>query len=306
MANNKNQGRLLVLDVKTASILSFDTEGNHLKTVLDKAAGAPDGIATDPFKKHIYWTSMGEYREGEHFPRNDGSIQRIDFDGSNHITIIPKGATVTPKQIQIDLLNGFIYWSDREGMRVMRAKLDGSAITTLVQAGEGDEDQKDETRHCVGIAIDPKNEHLYWTQKGPANGGKGRIFRAGLNLAPGTDPANRKDIRLLWDNLPEPIDLEINHANGYLYWTDRGDSPGGNSLNRAAIHGKDPGEVEILCSGLKEAIGLAVDHKNDTVYFTDLTGHIYSAALDGFNRRNLYTGDRLLTGIAYLPAGFSE
>ena len=298
-----NNARLLVLDVKNASILSLDTEGNHLRTIIDKV-GVPDGIAINPLKGHIYWTNMGVYHEGEHFPKNDGSIERINFDGSGHTIIIPKGLTFTPKQMQIDVTNGFIYWSDREGMRVMRAKLDGSDITTLIQTGEGDEDRKDETRHCVGVAIDIENGYLYWTQKGPADGGKGRIFRAGLDLLQGTDPANRSDVELLFDELPEPIDLEIDHVNGFLYWTDRGNLPLGNSLNRASINGDRIGEREIMDFGLKEGIGLALDVKNNTVYFGDLGGNLYHCDLDGFNLRKLYTSDRKFTGIVYVSGPY--
>jgi DNA-binding beta-propeller fold protein YncE len=303
--NNTNEARLLVLDVKNASILSFDTEGNDLRTVTDKITGAPDGIAVDPVKGHIYWTNMGTCHEGEHFPRNDGSIERINFDGTGHTTIIPKGGTFTPKQMQIDRENGFIYWSDREGMRVMRAKLDGTDITTLIQTGDGEEDRKDETRHCVGVAVDVANGYLYWTQKGPANGGKGRIFRAGLTMPPNSDPRNRNDIELLFDELPEPIDLEIDPRHKNLYWTDRGDLPGGNTLNRASISNNHIGEREILSFSLREGIGLSIDAENDLVYFTDLMGHIYRTTLDGFHRRDIYTGDRFLTGIAYVPGGIS-
>jgi DNA-binding beta-propeller fold protein YncE len=301
--NNMNGARLLVLDAKNASILSFDTEGNDLKIVIDKITGVPDGIAVDPVKRHIYWTSMGEHHEGERFNQNDGSIERINYDGSNYTTIIPKGGTFTPKQMQLDLKNGFIYWSDREGMRVMRARLDGSDITTLIQTGEGDDDRKDETKHCVGIAVDVEHGHIYWTQKGPANGGKGRIFRAPIDLPSNTHPANRNDIQLLFKNLPEPIDLEIDLINANLYWTDRGDGTGGNSLNRAKIINRNVAERETLCSGLKEGIGLALDIKNGIVYFSDLMGHVYSSNLDGFDRRDLYSGDRFFTGITYVTNG---
>src|ERR1700733_11582692 len=101
-----NNARLLVLDVKNLAILSFDTAGNHLNTVVDMMHGVPDGIVADPVKKQIYWTSMGVYHEGERFPKKDGTIQRINFDGSGHTTIIPEGIIFTPKQVQIDLLNG--------------------------------------------------------------------------------------------------------------------------------------------------------------------------------------------------------
>jgi len=305
-ANSKtSDARLLVLDARHASILSFDTEGNELNSLTEKA-GVPDGIAVDPTKGHIYWTSMGEYHEGEHFPKNDGSIERINFDGSGRTVIIPRGQTFTPKQMQIDVVNGFVYWSDREGMRVMRAKLNGDGITTLIQTGDGEEDRKDETRHCVGVAIDPVNCHLYWTQKGPANGGKGRIFRAGLCLPPDGDPYLRNDVELLFDELPEPIDLEIDLRSGHLYWTDRGDGPYGNTLNRARINNTHIGQREILSFGLKEGIGLSLDIENDKVYFTDLKGHIYTTKLDGSEHRDLYSGDRSFTGIVYVPGGLKR
>src|ERR1700754_4388799 len=174
--------RLLALDLVSFGMLSFHTKGNDMKTVVDRCGGWPDGIAIDPVRKHIYWTNMGDQPEGEHFFKNDGSIERSDLDGSNRVYIIPKGGTFTPKQLVLDVEKGFIYWCDREGMRVMRAKTDGSEITTLVETGRGDEDRKDAKRHCVGIAIDHTNGYLYWTQKGAPNGGEGRILRAGLAL----------------------------------------------------------------------------------------------------------------------------
>ena len=38
--------------------------------------------------------------------------------------------TFTPKQLKIDEASGKLYWSDREGMRVMRSNMDGSNIET--------------------------------------------------------------------------------------------------------------------------------------------------------------------------------
>jgi hypothetical protein len=61
---------------------------------------------------------------------DDGSIERADVDGGNRRIIVPKGVTHTPKQIHLDKAGGRLYWSDREGMRVMRANLDGSQVET--------------------------------------------------------------------------------------------------------------------------------------------------------------------------------
>ena len=115
----EKEARLLVLDPKHANILSFNSDGGDLKVFL-KGMGAGDGIAVDVANRHIYWTNMGVNTPGgERFELNDGSIERIDFDGSNRTVIIPSGATFTPKQMVIDTENKMLYWCDREGMRVM-------------------------------------------------------------------------------------------------------------------------------------------------------------------------------------------
>jgi hypothetical protein len=51
--------------------------------------------------------------------RNDGSIERSDLDGKNRTTIVPAGGTFTPAA-HLQKESGKLYWSDREGMRVMR------------------------------------------------------------------------------------------------------------------------------------------------------------------------------------------
>src|SRR5262249_11122787 len=167
-----------------------------------------------------------------------GRRQLVTLDGKNRRVIVPQGGTYTPKQLHLDKENGKLYWGDREGMRVMRANLDGSQVETLVEAGRGDKDRRDQTRWCVGITIDPKLRKFYWTQKGPDDAGLGRIFRANIDIPKGESPANRSDVEVLFDRLPEPIDLELDLTNRVLYWTDRGDPPRGNTVNRPPIHHK--------------------------------------------------------------------
>jgi hypothetical protein len=230
---------------------------------------------------------------------NDGSIERCDLDGSNRTTIVAPGATHTPKQVIIDKPAGKLYWGDREGMRVMRCNLDGSKIETLVQTGEGDEDRKDQTRWCVGVAIDHDWDEIWWTQKGPDNGDVGRLFRAPLDLKPGETASTRTDVQLVKDRLPEPIDLEI--ANGFIFWTDRGDPPRGNTVSRMRleIDEHDPGPQEMVFDHLMEGIGIALDVANDRMFVTDLAGTIYVARLDGSERKVIAAVQGNLTGIAY-------
>src|SRR5262249_12688927 len=188
--------------------------------------------------------------------------------------------------------------SDREGMRVMRANLDGSALETLVETGHGDTDSHDQTRWCVGITIDPKRGHIYWTQKGPDNAELGRICRAGIDIPQGETAANRTDIEVLFDHLPEPIDLELDLEHRVLYWTDRGDPPRGNTVNRASIDAPPtPDAPEIVFTHLMEGIGIALDVPGDRMFMTDFGGSIYSARLNGAEKRMLLYAQGNLTGI---------
>jgi hypothetical protein len=283
-------GRLFVLELSGDRIHSMNPDGSDRKTIVTNCR-LPDGIAVDVAGGHIYWTNMG-------IPNlDDGSIERADLDGGNRRVIVPQGVTHTPKQIQLDKDGGKLYWCDREGMRVMRANLDGSQVETLVEAGRGDKDSRDQARWCVGITIDPKLGKIYWTQKGPDNAGLGRIFRANIDIPKGASPANRSDIEVLFDQLPEPIDLELDLTNRVLYWTDRGDPPRGNTVNRTPIDKKVV--PEILITHLMEGIGIALDVPSNRMFVTDFAGSVYSADLDGKNERNFLYAQGNLTGIAY-------
>jgi hypothetical protein len=284
-------GRLFVLELSGGRIHAMNPDGSDQKIIVSNCH-LPDGIAVDVEVGRIYWTNMG-------VPNlNDGSIECADLDGKNRKVVVPQGLTFTPKQIQLHKKDGKLYWCDREGMRVMRSNLDGSRVETLVETGRGDADRRDQTRWCVGITIDPERKQIYWTQKGSDNGEQGRLLRAGLEIPKGETAANRSDIEVFFDHLPEPIDLELDVKNRVLYWTDRGDPPRGNTVNRASIDAK-PQAPEIVVTHLMEGIGIALDVPHDRMFVTDFAGSVYSARLDGTGERNFLFAQGNLTGIAY-------
>jgi hypothetical protein len=183
----------------------------------------------------------------------------------------------------------------------MRANLDGTNVETLVKTGEGDDDRRNATKWCVGITVDPEREQIYWTQKGADNSGLGRIFRAGIDVPNGEDAASRTDIEVWFDKLPEPIDLELDLKGRVIYWTDRGNPPLGNTVNRTSIdapvrNGRAP---EIIVSDLMEGIGIALDVPGNRMFVTDLGGSLYSANLDGSEKRALLFAQGNLSGVAY-------
>jgi sugar lactone lactonase YvrE len=279
-------------------VITASSHGTQRAVVVpnELAGVGPDGIAIDAKAGHLYWTTMGKVSE------NDGSIMRADLNGQNVKTIVPAGGTFTPKQLKLDTANQKLYWSDREGMRVMRSNLDGSAIETLIVTGTSDADRKDASRWCVGIAVDTHGGKLYWTQKGGDNANKGTIKRANLNMPADATAATRKDIEVLFSGLPEPIDLDIDGDTRLLYWTDRGD----NTISRAPL---DPPahfdsskrtDREIILRNAGEAIGVALDTRGDRLYYTSLGGVVGTVALNGSNARTLLTDQGALTGIVAL------
>src|SRR5216683_1107455 len=160
--------RLFVLELSGDRIHSMNIDGSGREVIVTDCR-LPDGIVVDVKAGHIYWTNMGSSPGA-----NDGSIERADIDGKNRKVVVPEGGTFAPKQIHLDKTNGKLYWSDREGMRIMRSNLDGSKIETLVETGRGDADRRDQRRWCVGITVDAERGHIYWTQKGPDDAGQGR------------------------------------------------------------------------------------------------------------------------------------
>jgi sugar lactone lactonase YvrE len=294
MIMTNSQGKLFVLEISGGGrLFSINPDGTG-KTVLVTGCPVPDGVAVDVEAGYIYWTNMGVPTA------NDGSIERVDLDGGNRITIVPSGGTYTPKQLHLDTVERKLYWGDREGMRVMRCNLDGSNVEALVQTGKSDDDRLDETNWCVGVAVDHVGGHLYWTQKGPSDAGLGRVLRAGIGIPAGESAANRTDIEVVFKDLPEPIDLEIDHRAGVLYWTDRGDAPDGNTVNRAQLADIGATAPEIVATHLMEGIGIALDPEHDRMFVTDLGGNIWTAALDGTGHRPLRALQGNLTGIAYV------
>ncbi|PLB48399.1 YWTD domain-containing protein [Aspergillus steynii IBT 23096] len=302
--SQKPSGRLYFLDVGITTpeingrLLTCKPDGSDLRELITHINTMPDGIAIDTDRQHIYWTNMGVPSA------DDGSIQRCDLSGNNIVTIIPKGYTHTPKQLTIASQSQKLYWSDREGKRVMRASLDGSEIEVLYRAASSDDTGRPPVYDwCVGIAVDEESQKIYWTQKGPSKGNQGRIFRMGLEMRQGESAERRTDVECLRDGLPEPIDLELNHASRTLYWTDRGDPPRGNTVNSMSLVDGLESKLEskILVRKLHEGIGIALDLKNGRMFFADLGGSLYSANLDGSCKSTILSDvGGAITGVAYV------
>lgn len=307
-------GRLYFLDLDFGSfpamkgrLLTSGTDGSDLEVLVAGLDKLPDGIIVDAEQGHIYWTNIG------HTPATpwDGSIQRCDLSGNTITTIVPEGIIYSPKQLTLARhKNGppALYWTDREGMRIMRCNLDGSNVETLVVTGDWKVHKGDQNKFPIGVTVDTESEMIYWTQKGPPKGSQGRIFRAPIAIKAGEDPAARTDVDVILEGLPEPIDIDIDMATKTLYWTDRGELPWGNTVNCAVVEDVSGlGKVKlmekrILVRKLHEGLGISLDTRNRRMFFTDLGGSVYSANMDGSNKKIIHLDAGECTGISYVAA----
>jgi DNA-binding beta-propeller fold protein YncE len=286
---------LFYLDVTGGRVLTANAAHPMAKVLVASAGQGPDGVAVDMAGGHIYWTLMGNPSA------NDGEVMRSNLDGSNVTTLVPAGGTFTPKQMKLDLAGGKMYWSDREGMRVMRANLDGSSVEALVTTGTTDADRMDASRWCVGLALDLAGGYIYWSQKGPTNGNVGTLRRAHVEIPSGQTSANRTDIEVLYDKLPEPVDIDVDVGAGYIYWTDRSD----NTVSRGPIAipagstAATRTDRKILVMGVATAIGVTLDLPRGKVYYTSGAGGALGRVnLDGTQNESLIPMAGNLTGIA--------
>lgn len=255
----------------------------------------PDGIDVSLGQQRLFWTNMGRSTAA-----CDGSVWSANLDGSDMRCLIPKGKVHTPKQIAAIESRENLFFCDREGSSVHRCNYDGTGHEIIVQRrAEPGMSLLDKMQlWCVGVAIDHERGLIYWTQKGVSKGGRGRIFVANIDIPEGETAENRSDIRMLFDHLPEPIDIEIDGSTQTLYWTDRGEHPMGCALYRAYVGGEDVDLDKIsLTRHFHEPIGLKLDKTNNIVYVTDMGGSVYSVSLDDGIKVELVRNNGCYTGI---------
>lgn len=284
----------------SGQILQFSVENKNARpTALVSGQKIPDGI--DVFDGRMYWTTMGIPSD------NDGAVYSAKLDGTDVKTVVPPGGVHTPKQLHIDTDSRKLYFCDREGLSVHRCNLDGSHHEVIVRTGDWKtetEKGRDATYWPVGIAVSQKLGKIFWTQKGPSKGSQGRIFSANMDLPAGSDASSRKDIEIVAEGLPEPIDLELDEDNGVLYWTDRGEIPLGNTLNKKTIVGTPPAAEkalgrQIIAQGFGEAIGLRLDRSRDRIYVADMAGRLWRCRTTPGPKEKIYeSSGHAYTGMA--------
>lgn len=301
--------RILVLDIGLSSPTPTPQSGAILEITRDGAArtlvdglSMPDGLVVDRETQRMFWTCMG-------LPgKNDGAVYSANIDGSDCKIVVAPGVVNTPKQLVNDALNKRLYFCDREGAGVFRCGYDGSNLQRILSGVGVESNGVDELKWCVGVAPVSSVGKLFWSQKGPSKGGKGRIFSAKL---PSLDEncVNVESIQCLLDSLPEPIDLEYDDQSQELYWTDRGEISFGNSLNKVKLDGRgelapveDAHGHQVVARNFHEAIGLKLVPDTEEIVVTDLGGSVYVVDRRSGSKTVLFSDkQKAFTGVSYVP-----
>ena len=189
-------GRRFVLDLSEGRISTINPDGSNGRVIVT-GCRHPVSTVVDVECPPRILDRQGRSEPERRFDRAHRHRHRHRHRQAQSQDHRSAGATFTPKQLHLDKRNGKLYWSDREGIRVIRASLDGSHVETLVHTGQADGDRADATRWCVGITLDPERDQIYWMQQGPDDGGRGRIFRAGIEIPKGVTAAHRSAIEVL-------------------------------------------------------------------------------------------------------------
>ena len=121
-------GTLIVI-----SLLACGASAQQQATVADGAIGDSGSM--------LYWTDTVQ-----------GSVHRMVSTGGA-VETLASGRN-GPFGIAVDAGRGMVYWAETPTRTIMRCRLDGAGIETVVQAS---------TSFPRGLDIDPRSNELYWT-----------------------------------------------------------------------------------------------------------------------------------------------
>ena len=208
-------------DIGTNQIQRANPDGSNIETVVTDAR--PWDLALDIAANKIYWVSLFNNRvrranldgsdvedlvigrggegisldiaAGKMYWAGNGMIQRANLDGSGIESLIT--GLSKPDSMDLDLINGKVYWTDSIDGTIQRANLDGSSMEILVTG----------LFEPQGLNLDLVEGKMYWSNWPPSD----KIQRANL------DGSNIEDIAPGFGGL-EGLALDFN--TGKMYWTD--------------------------------------------------------------------------------------
>ena len=226
----KSVGRLFFLEASGGRIHSANADGSDRKVIVS-GARVPDGIVVDVEAGHIYWTNMGIPTQERRLDRARGPRRSESQDHrSRGRHVHAKAAPSREEERQTLLVRPRRNARDAREPRWIEHRNPRRHKPRRRPPGNG----RNEGGASGSLSIRTADKSI-GRKKAPIT--RERAESSALRST--SRKVRRRRIgpisKLLFDGLPEPIDLELDLKNRLLYWTDRGDPPRGNTVNRASL-----------------------------------------------------------------------
>lgn len=188
-----------------------------------------------------------------------GAIRRMNPDGTGLETLLT--GLDDPIELQLDPVNGKMYWFHRRGASIQRSNLDGSALETIVPSGE--------VSGGASLGLDSARGKLYWIRDDE------EIRRANLD-------GSSVETIIPGQSFNELLCLVLDRTNQKLYWVNDGGT-GSNFIGRSNLDGSNIQEIVAL-NNFPDVSCPLIDTAAGLIYWGDADdGAIKSANLDGSN-----------------------
>ena len=181
---DETEGKIYWVDVLVEKLQRANLDGSEVEELISFSGFDPNGIALDIPQGKIYISGILDFGEI--------SIQRANLDGSEVETL---GTGVGVQDIELDLFDEKMYWSNTAQDAIKRADLDGSDVEDVII---------DPNSSITSLALDTIHGKIYW-----GDSGSDIIRRANLDGS---------DIEDVIETVNPRIALDV--QSGKIYWTD--------------------------------------------------------------------------------------
>ena len=225
-----HNSKLYWVNFRPPKIYRANLDGSNIELIIDGGnenemdkdmLKFPYSIAIDTDTKKIYWGRKA-------FP---WKIRRADFDGNNIEDVLFR-PMVDAENLVLDLKDGKIYLTDSFNDNITRVNLDGSDYEELGILRPAPN----------GLALDPNNRNLYWTDIW-----LGRIEKYSIN---------KKKVVTLIKELLRPDDIALHIRSGKMYWVEEERGTQKKKIRSAKLDGSN---VTDILTGFDHITGIAID-----------------------------------------------
>lgn len=251
MSNSATSATESAATADSVTPTSSASPGEPIEPAADAGAAGMERTAT----RTLYWLDVS------------GKVMTSAADDFEPRTLVRRAGQGSDG-IAVDVEHGFIYWtnmgvpSENDGSLV-RAKLDGSEVTTLIPEGDIYTPKQ--------LKLDTQSAKLYWSDREGMRVSRSELDGTGLETlyTSGTGSDARRDANN-WC-----VGIAVDTLGGYFYWTQKGpDDDETGSIRRAPLlsAGEDPEsrtDVEMVYEGLAAPVDLDLDLAAGMLYWTN-------------------------------------